>query len=69
MLFFWRATRLRRELYEVLGVFEYTWLARVHGGSNVTQMKLAATPRLVLRLLVCCTKRSIPIDEPWAVGH
>ena len=41
-LFLGRATRLRRELYEVLGVCRYTWLARLHGGSSVTQMNLEA---------------------------
>ena len=35
-LFLRRATRLRRKLYEVLGVCKITWLARLHGGSSVT---------------------------------
>ena len=39
-----RATRLRRELYEFLGVYKHTSLARLHGGSNATQMNLGAQP-------------------------
>ena len=35
-LLFRRATQLPRELYEVLGVYKYTWLARLHGGSTLT---------------------------------
>ena len=29
-------TRLRQEHYEVLGAYKYPYLARLHGGSNVT---------------------------------
>ena len=43
-LFFRRATQLRRELYDILGVYKYTWLARLHGGSSAAQMKLEAQP-------------------------
>ena len=41
-LFLRRATRLRRELYEVLDACKYISLAHLHGGSNVTQMNLEA---------------------------
>ena len=30
---------------------------------------LGLLPRLLLLFLVWCTRRSIHIDEPWAVGH
>ena len=43
-LFLRRATRLRRELYEVLGVCKFTWLARLRRGSSVTHMNLEAPP-------------------------
>ena len=35
-LFRQHATRLLRELYEVLGACRHTWLARLHGGSSIT---------------------------------
>ena len=43
-LFLRRATRLRRELHEVLRVCECTELARLHGGFNGTYMNLEAQP-------------------------
>ena len=33
VLFLRRATRLRREVYEVIGVYKYTYLARLYVGS------------------------------------
>ena len=61
-----RATRLRLERYEGLDVCKYTYLARLHGGSNVTSMNLEAQT-WIAHFRIAVTPDSFPLF--WGVFH